>query len=172
MAKKQEEKKDVLDQIIEEGPAVMDVSFDMDEVTLKKGIRRFKFSVGTVLKKTDRFYRVTLYFNSEPYKTKIEANLRLIEEIKSNATLFDNAEGGDKDKKSRIKKIEDNNKSTKEDMDRLQDTCIEYEFTGEAEKVEYNKDTLVLKIDRETLSFINDKAEMFCHYKMILKPIV
>lgn len=167
-----QQEKGILDRVIEEGPSVLDVNFMMDEVTLKKGVRRLKFSVGTTLKKTDRFYRVKLYFNSEDYLNRIEANLRLIAEINDKKTLFDATKEGDQDKKSRIKKIEEENKNHKKEMDRLDAMCTEYEFTGEAEKVEYNKDTLVLKIDKDTLSFLNDKADLFCYYKMLLRPIV
>lgn len=169
MAKK---KIKILDQIIKEGPQALEVNFMMEEATLKKGVRRLKFSVGTTLKKTDRYYRITLYFNDQPYHDRMEANLRLISEIEDSQTLFDATREGDKDKKGKIKKIREDNQQIFKDMEALKIQCQEYEFTGEAERVEYDKDTLVLKIDRDTLSFLNDKAELFRHYKMKLIPII
>jgi len=171
MAKKVKDKT-VLEKLIDEGPKALDVRFILEEVSLKKGIRRMKFSVGTQLKKTDRFYRITLYFDDEPYRAKIEANLRLIGEIESDITLFDKTKEGDFDKKNRISKIKEENKLTNIEIKKLREQCIDFEFTGESEKVEYNKETLTLRIDKETLTFINNKETYFMHYKMILKPIL
>ena len=164
--------KTILEQVIDENPSAIDVNFDLIEATLKKGIRRMKFSIDTTLKRTNRYYRITLYFNEDPYKNKIAANKRLITEIKSDVNLLDGVKGGDKDKKDKVKRLKDDNFDTLEEMSRLKSECDEFEFTGEAEKVEYDKDTLLLKIDRNTLSFLNDKAELFRHYKILLQPIV
>jgi hypothetical protein len=157
---------------MEETVNYLDVVFLMEEATLKKGFRRLKFSVGTTLQKTVRFYRITLYFNKEPYLSKIKANENVIAEIEGAENLFNNIKEEKEFRKGKTEKIEQDNKKILEEIDRLEELCPEFEFTGEAEKVEYNKETLTLKIDKETLDFLNRKEELFGYYKMILKPII
>jgi len=163
--------KTILEKVMEEGPKPLDVRFTMDKAIIENCIRKFKFKVSEKLEKTFRFYRVTFYFNEAPYKDRVQANMHLISQTESDVTLFDNTPAGDLDKKKKIAKIQKENEEETKRMRMMAEKCPEHSFTGEAEKVEYNKDCLLLIIDKDTLSFLNNQAELLDAYRMKLLPI-
>jgi hypothetical protein len=171
MGKEKNKPKTILETIMEENPGSIDTAFIMDEATLKKNVRRLKFGVSSTLEKTNRFYQIFLYFNNEPFRERIERNLGLVAEVKSNATLFDATKEGDKEKNARIKELTDKNREHKKEWDRLKMECPDFDFQGETEKTEFNKDTLTVVVSKDTISFVNDKAELLHHYRMLLKPM-
>ena len=170
--KKETKVKTILEKIMEENPGSIDTPFEMEEATLKKGIRRLRFSVSKTLEKTSRYYQVFLYFNNEPFRERHERNLGLIAEVDRSSTLFDATKEGDIDKKKRINELEEKNSKEKSDWDRLKIDCPDFDFQGETEKTEFNKETLTVVVSKETISFVNDKAELLHYYKMLLRPLI
>ena len=167
---KKSSKKTILETVMEESPGSIDTTFTLTEASLKKNVRRLVFSVGNTLEKTHRFYQVYLYFDHEPFRDRIERNLGLIAEVKSDVTLFDKTKEGDANKKKRIGELQGKNAAHKKEWDNLKRECPDFDFNGETEKTEFNKDTLTVKVSKNTVSFVNDMAELLHHYRMILKP--
>lgn len=163
--------KTILEKTMDEKPGIIDVSFILEELSLKKKKRLFKFSISETLKRSYRYYRIELYFNSEPFKNRIEANFKHISEIESDRTLFDKSKGGDLDKKKRIAEIRKKNQADRKFWKNSESKCPPYQFTGESEKVEYNKDLFTLLINQSDMDFFNKQFKFLHYYKMQLTPI-
>jgi hypothetical protein len=155
----------------QEKPPVIDTLFTLEELTLKKKERRFKFHIDETLKRSYRYYSVRLYFNVQPFKDKIEAILARIAEMKADQTLFDATEEGDQAKEQRIEQLEKERDEVKSNWKHWELNLPDYNFTGQSEKVEYNSDTLTFLIRQDDMAFFNSHFENLGYYKIELTPI-
>jgi len=73
---KKEEKKTILEIILDENPGAIKTNFDAKEISLKTGVRRFKFSMNEKLFKSHRYYDILLNFKSWIYEDKVSEYLR------------------------------------------------------------------------------------------------